>query len=254
MKKLIISILILLPLQVLSSQDRIISNKKTTKSEHHRWLIGIQAGRSNMLASTVKDERDMTYSLGITKQEAENYYKQLKRGWNFAGDIHYLFSDYFGLGVKYSLFTSSAADNFLITSRSFLPLFSTSYLEMSWRENLYIHYAGPSVIFRQRLAGSRKFLISPTFSAGFVYYHNELRTTFENVLAERETWGINPGLAFAYHITPRLMAGANGNFFYARLKKMNFHTADMSQTVFFGNDDYVNITRFDYSISINFNF
>jgi len=35
---------------------------------------------------------------------------------------------------------------------------------------------------------------------------------------------------------------------------MNFHTADMSQTVFFGNDDYVNITRFDYSISINFNF
>ena len=226
----------------------------------HRWMIGIHPGRSSMLASTANDEKVLIES-GIPKSQVDNYVKQMRHGWNFSGDIHYMFSDHFGLGAKYSLFISSAQQDF--TMRYFspglvTPIHSYMYLHVEIKEKLYIHYAAPSVIFRQWLDKNRQFQLIETLSAGYVHYRDELRQNQGlyklNVLAESNTWGANAGLSVGYYPLPWLSVGVNTAFMYARLKKMDVSTKESTQTVELNKKDYEYLTRLDYSISIRFHF
>ena len=319
MKKLIVGLLMLISLQFVSGQDKIITSQQDTifcrivsiSSSHiqyeqkvenqyvgkfipteqvlayfrntqssepdhkysidrqrpkpaHRWLIGVYPGRASLLASTTNDEKEMI-DLGIPKKQAVDYNKKLNRGWSISGDIHYLFSDYFGLGAKYSLFTSSVKQDFTIAINSMFP----EYACVGVKEKFYIHYAGPSVIFRQLLDEKTRIYLTETLSVGYVHFRDETRMdpnqyTFHisniyglpsavyNFLTEGKTWGANAGLSIGYFPVSRLSVGVNAGFMYARLTKLELSTKQTSQTLELDKRDYENLTRFDYSFYIRF--
>jgi len=144
--------------------------KSPKPKPERRWMMGVYPGRGTLLASTAKDEKEMI-AMGIPKSQAVDYSKKLKHGWSLGGDIHYMFSDYFGLGVKYSLFTSSAKGDFTLKIDDYFPQFMC----MEINEKQYIHYAGPLVMFRQWLDENRKLQLSETLSAGYIHCRDELR-------------------------------------------------------------------------------
>ena len=218
-----------------------------------RWMMGVYPGRGSLLASTTDDEKEMI-AMGIPKSQAANYNNQLKHGWSIGGDIHYLFSDFFGLGAKYSLFTSSAKGDFTLKIDNYFPQFMCMEID----ERQYIHYAGPSVIFRQWLDENRKLQLSETLSAGYVHYRDELRTTsvegLFNALGKSNTWGANAGLSLGYYPLPWLSVGVNAGFMYARLTKMDMSTRYTTETIEYDKKDYEYLTRLDYTFSIRFHF
>ena len=231
------------------------------------WLMGLQLGGASLLASSTSDENDLI-NIGIPSSQAKDYSKQLKHGWSLSGDIHYLLSNYLGLGVKYSFFTSSAQKDFTVKINDDYP----EYVCMGMKDNQYIHYAGPSVIFRQSLDKNRKFQLNETLSAGYVHYRGESRmdpnqyvpsvlpptsgisSTIYNLLAESNTWGANAGLSLDYYLIPRLSIGANAGFMYARLTKVKISTKDRTETIALDKQNYEPLSRLDYSLNIRFHF
>ena len=231
------------------------------------WMMGVYPGRGTLLASTADDEKEMI-AMGIPKSQAVDYNKKLKHGWSLGGDIHYMFSDHFGLGVKYSLFTSSVKQEFTISISSYIPTF----ICIGMSERIYIHFAGPSVVFRQWLDENRKFQLTGTLSAGYVYYRDETRMdpnqyTFTllppssgqsmsiyNFLADSKTWGANACFSADYFPVTWLSVGVNAGLMYARLTKLDLSTKETTDTVDLDKKDYQSLARFDYSISIRFHF
>jgi len=140
MKKLIIGLLLLLFLQIAKGQDI-----KETSELQRPLLIGVQFGGSLLMASSENSEKAMR-SIGIPGSQAEAYYKQLKRGWNFSGDIYFVPNN-FGFGVKYTFYSSGTSQDFIIRIPSTLP----EYIYMGMDEKVFIHYFGPLFIFRQFL-------------------------------------------------------------------------------------------------------
>jgi hypothetical protein len=228
------------------------------------WLIGIYAGRGILLASTIDDENEMSY-MGISKSKAEDFYKQYKRGWSFSGDIHYLISDNFGLGAKYSLFVSTAQiEDYMLPTSIFHQWFD-EFLCLTYKKTQYIHFAGPSALFRQWLDTKSKFQLMETLSAGYVFYRDELRIlptsvlgSSGNGLALSDTWGADIGLSLNYNPISWLSVGINTNFKYAHLKKVYIYSNPYGEieknTLILEKKDYEYLTRFDYSSAINFHF
>jgi len=309
MKKIIVGLLMLIPLRIVSGQDKIITIQHDTihcriisvssahihyeqKAENgymigkfipteqvltylrtpqrakndsydragrqkpkpaRRWLIGIHPGGSYTLASTVNDENGMIEA-GMSQSQVDNYIKQIKHGWNFSGDIHYLLSDYFAIGARYSLFTMSAQQDFAIKIDDYFP----EFLCVGMKEKLNIHYAGPSILFRQWLDKNQKFQLIETVSAGYVHYRCEERMDLGlqkvNLLAEGNTWGANAVLSIGYFPVSWLSIGLNAGFMYARLTKIDLSTINGTETVKLVKNDYEYLTRLDYSLNIRFHF
>jgi len=237
----------------------------------HRWVIGVYPGGGSILASTANDENEMI-AMGIPKSQAVDYNKKLKQGWSIGSDIHYMFSDYFGLGAKYSLFTSSVQKDFTIQINNMSVSMIPEFACVGMNERMYIHYAGPSVIFRQWLDDNRTFQLTEMLSAGYVHYRDETRmdpnqytflyypnmygapVAIYNILGESNTWGANVGLSVEYFPVPWLSVGVNAGFMYARLTKVDISTKETKQTVELDKKDYQSLARLDYSLGIRFHF
>ena len=247
-----------------------IEKQKTQKPKPERsWIIGLHPGRASMLASTAKDENNMV-SMGIPKSQAADYIKKLKHGWSINSDIHYMFYDNFGLGAKYSLFTNSAQKDLTMAVMSYYSMIP-EYVCVGMKEIQYIHYAGPSVIFRQWLDKNRKFQLTESISAGYLHFRGETRMdpnqyTFlytnthgtlvpiYNILSKSNTWGANLDLSANYFPKSWLSVGVNVGLMYARLKKIDIATKHITETVYLDKKDYENLTRLDYTFSIRFHF
>ena len=253
----------------------------------HRWQIGAYSGGGSLLASTADDEKSMI-DMGVSKSHASDYYKKYKRGWSINGDIYYMFSDIFGMGAKYSMFRSSVEKDLAMRFR-FLPTGPTylgpgyelgtisanpisEYLSVGIKEIQYIHYAGPSVIFRQRIDGNHIFQVTETLSAGYVHYRSETRfdpnqhaiyysytygtapVPIYNFLLESKTWGVNVGFCVDYFPVSRLSVGIGAGFMYAHLKKVDLYTKDTTETANFEKGNYHSLARLDYSLSVRYYF
>jgi hypothetical protein len=236
-------------------EGRIISApRKSTKSEKP-WVIGIQAGGSYLTASTTDAENNLQ-NIGISKTESKKYYKNLRNGFHFSGDVHYLIWNFWGVGLKYSFFTSSAKMNFMVQENTYLPQFYTVGLN----ERLYVNYVGPSVIFQQWLGKAHKFRLTEEISVGYVHYRDEVRfdqnqlILSQNTLSTGSNYGENLELSIEYYPVPYLSIGANAGFFYSNITKMELSTKGHSQTVELDKDQPENISRLNYSLSISYHF
>ena len=254
MKRLIVSLLIFIPLHILSGQDK---NQKTYEPERP-WMIGLQFGGSSLLASSAHYEFSLISSSrwsgwpGFTPQLYPNYSKQVNHGLGFKSDIYRMYSNSWGLGLKYSFSTFTTQNDFV---------YGRYWILMKQKQ--YIHFVGPTVIFRQSLSKNQKLQLIETFSAGYFYYRDEvfidtLFTTwdipFSHALVEGNTWAVNAGLSLEYYPVSRLSIGANAGFMYARLKKVDVttvHTGHKTSTLELGKQP---LSLLDCSVSIRYYF
>jgi len=309
MKKLMISLFIFLPLQIVSGQDKIITIQNDTihcrvlyvtpariqyeqKAENgfmigkfipteqvleyyqnpqpaeinpynrpnrqalkpsRRWMVGLQSGAS-FLIKTSESEYNLI-NRGMSQLQDEGFYKQLKRRWHLHADIYYLPYDYFGWGAKYSFLTSSAQKDVVMKSNdNYLP----SYLCVGMKERQYIHYAGPSVIFRQWLGKSHQLLLTEPLSIGYVHYRDELRMdaifSSDNGLVEGNTWGATCGISLDYFPLPYLSIGVNAGAMYSRLSKLKMSDKHSTTTGKLDRHYYQSLSRIDCSLGIRFHF
>jgi len=236
------------------------------KEPFDRWRIGIQGGGAYLLSSFSNMEKNMQY-LGISQSKIDDYRKQLRNGMYFGADVHYFITPFLGAGVKYSLFTTSAKINYILGSgyyEYYMPgfiLFSIpTYYSISEKDNYFVNYVGPSVVFRHWLDKNRKFRLNEELSVGYAKYREEDRfdpdqyPSLNNILTEGNALGGSFQLSFEYYPLSWLSVGANASAFLTTFKKVNISTGDTSITQDLDVNNHINMSRMDYSLAIRFHF
>ena len=240
------------PVEIDPYYDRV--ERKTAKPSR-RWMIGLQAGGGFLTESSIGTKKELM-NLNMTDLQTDGFYKQLKRGWYLHADFHFMDSDFFGVGMKYSLFTSSVHKDFLMNfSQDDFP----AYVCVGIEENMYVHYVTPmEFFFRQWLNKDNTLQLTEALSAGFVHYRDEfqMNATFylDNVLIEGNTWGATCSISLDYYPVSWLSLGINAGAMYSRLTKLDFSTKEKTQSVELSKEYYQFLSRFDCSLGIRFIF
>jgi hypothetical protein len=177
-------------------------------------------------------------------------------------DFHYLFSRFWGIGLRYSLFTSSVKmDYTILDATSDIPI----YCNVNEREKFYLNYLGPSILFQQWLGKNHKFKLNEIVSFGYmlfrdekqfdpyqyVFVNPETNAKQYNILKEGNTFSGTFQLSLEYYPVSWLSFGANGGVFYSVFRSLEVSDNDSKKT---DKSITLDLSRVDYSIGIRFHF
>ncbi len=219
----------------------------------HPWVLGVSVGGAYL-----------PWFLDNFPDTEENDYEYLKNEYQFSSSIHYLFSNFIGVGIQHSFIGASRnRDRTEVVDQTY-PIYMTGRSE----ERQYINYVGPSVLFQQFIGSKHKFQLSETLSAGWLSYRNEEQFSMDvpagnnyhsnnyNVLGIGNTIGGTFGLSAEYYVQPYLSVGVAGSFLYSKLKRVSIDYKNSegdtrnepSQELPYA----LNLSRIDYSLSLRF--
>jgi hypothetical protein len=231
-----------------------ILDKKPTS--HKIWRAGLQFGGAYLLESTTEDETAMQ-QLGYTEKQASDYAKQYRNGIQFSADLHVMFDESMGFGMKYSFFhTSARTEEIFLRGSGFydennhyydIPTFYT----FSASEDMYVNYVGLSIVLQQRFGHKQRFLLSGQASFGGAFFRTESRTnlTGGNVLGTKTIPAATLDLSVDYYVLPWLSVGAEVGLFAGKAKDIKISPASLNIEA-----EEVSLWRLDYSISTKFHF
>jgi hypothetical protein len=83
------------------------SESKNNLSILNHWIVGFSGGPGFLLANA-ETGKSAAMSLGLSQAQADNYYQQLKTGWQAGINVHYFLHPDFAIGINYRIFTSDA--------------------------------------------------------------------------------------------------------------------------------------------------
>jgi hypothetical protein len=159
-----------------------------------------------------------------------DYYNKLKTGFHINANAHYMINGFIGFGAEYSFFKSSTSGSQQI------EYFSSIFLTESETCRQFINYVGASVLFQQHPDAKRKFILSESLSAGFLFLRLENQITFPNVsqsgyndisnnsLLTGDCFSGKLGLTAEYKLFKAVSVGLGGDFIWGLLKKASFET------------------------------
>ncbi|MCL1933917.1 MAG: hypothetical protein FWF53_08940 [Candidatus Azobacteroides sp.] len=249
-----------------------VERKKRPKEPFDRWRVGLQGGGAYLLSSFSNMEQNMQ-DAGIPQSKIDDYNKHLRNGFYVGADVHFLITRFFGVGVKYSLFATSARLDYSLngfgyfTPDGFISYSIPTYYPISEKDKYYLNYIGPSVVFQHWLDKNRKFRINEELSMGYVRYREEGRfdshqyvntdqgvTFLNNALAEGNAFGGSAQVAFEYYPLPWLSVGANAGVLLTSFGSLKTSTKETSFRQDLEGDDRINMSRIDYSVGVRFHF
>ena len=237
--------------------DTIIAPRRPVRPQHP-WAIGIQGGGSYLTGSMSNGVSNLQ-SIGVSQENAKDFYNQLRTGFNLGASAHFLFRNSWGAGLRYSFFKTTAHTTFNAPEGD--ATIPNGSFPVGMKEWQYVNYEGPSILYRQWLDPQRKFSIEGELSGVFVHYRDEtrfdrgdfvLRPPYTKLIGH--SWGGNFNLALEYYLQPRLSIGANVSYFYSKIKKVTRTTSGPSQIINLASRDYIDLSRLDYSLSVRYHF
>jgi hypothetical protein len=215
-----------------------------------KFRFNLSGGIAYDVTSSSDDEKTMI-DLGFNRKEVKKLVNDLRLGVQGNADVHYLFNEHFGVGVKYSFYMN---DGELSRQVSLLPTTGYDSYDIKIEEKDYLNYIGPSAHFRT-LLGNSAFTLSTTLSVGYVYLRSEMpeSTLFESpVIAHRGRIGTYNGVGLEYSLNKKLAIGVDLNYLYTSFDRMYYKTSLYGTLVDFDLelDKTAVISRFDLSIGI----
>ncbi|MDR2680895.1 MAG: hypothetical protein LBC47_08825 [Tannerella sp.] len=241
-------------------ESQLLPERERTSRESRRsffslpsrpFRLGIEGGYGHMLSSFSDIRNSMSY---VSSETADQYFSDMKNGIHLGADFHLLLNEYFGIGAKYSFFSSEAELNEQIPMPSSVSLYYT----LSQKENFYFNYVAPSLFFRQWLDKDRRFALNETLSPGCLFFREELRSDVysanPNVLVESRQFAGSLDVSLEYYLSPYLSVSANAGAFYAKIKKTKVSYVDANnevQTQSSENDKPIDMSRLNLSAGLH---
>jgi len=211
-----------------------------------RLRLGISGGAGYIISSSETAEESMVL-WGITPDDAESYYRNLKTGIYGSSDITWMLTQRIGLGLRYKLFgTSGSVEGFFDPQDGFNIFYST------YSEHIYVNFAGASLLYSEPLGSRQKFRIYAAWAAGVALYRNEAESFQGNFLITGNSFGMDGALGLEYLINPSLAVAAELSTFNALLKKIEMTDGSETETLELEKENYENLSRFELSLGIKF--
>jgi hypothetical protein len=242
------------------------SYTETKTESFSRWRVGLQGGGSYLINSLAHSRQAMK-DLGVSPPaQANDYYKELRHGLSAGADIYYLIIHSFGVGVKYSGFTSSVQKDYTVKDNN--PDIPT-YYSVNEKERLYLNYVGPSFLFQQWLGSSRQFRLNEELSAGYIFLRDQIQFdpyqyTFVNpstnqkqynILKKGSTYSGIFQLSFEYYPVSYISLGLNAALVPTIYRSLNVSDNNGAKYVEnLGKSHSLDLSRIDYALSVHFYF
>ena len=212
--------------------------------QFERFRLGLNGGLGYLLSSSKRAEEAMV-SQGLTTDQAQSYYRDMKSGMNANADLICLITPNFGAGVKYRFFdTSDNLEGF------FDPQDGVHLIYGTYGEKIYVNFIGAMAFYQQYIGSQKSFLVNSACSFGFTNYRNEAEYLNEYLLLTGKNFGLDYNIGLEYCINRNFSVGIDLSFFYSSLRKVKVTDGTTTTTVDLEKDEYENLTRLDLSIGI----
>jgi len=177
----------------------------------------------------------------------ERYFKELKSGYHLSSDMQYYFTEFFGFGIKYSLYRSSnMLDNVQVT-------FQDGSQEVGRiKDDISIHFIGPSFYIRY-LSGNKKNALYSGLSIGRLGYKNNAIIIDEYILTGK-TIGITWDIGYDLSIHKNVSLGILFSYTSGTLTEYEVDDGSIIETVELDKENYDNLSRIDLSAGLRVNF
>jgi len=204
--------------------------KPTNSYTGPKYRIALNGGLSYQTAKTSSSVPDAL----------RDHAKQLKSGYNWGADIHFLTSENLGFGLKYNTFYSSNVENKNLT----LPGNTVLY---GIKDVNYIHFIGPSVLFKFVSSNGKNAWVSST-SIGYMGYKQERQTRNRNFTYTAATLGLNLDFGYDIYLSKKLSLGLMVSFVTGSLGEVDLEENGISQAIEL--DERGSLSRFDFSAGL----
>lgn len=221
---------------------------KATIPVFNRWRVGLSGGLGYLVAD-IKAGKTAAMTLGLTQDQADEYYNQLTLGWQAGANIHYLLQPDFGVGINYRFFNSNADLWVTMDPHDGVNLYYGKMVE-----SMYVNYVGASVFALQPLTANKKLLINSAISAGLTMYRDEASMLESKYLLTGKAFGLTFDLGLEYFIVKNISVGADLNLFASKIRKMTLGDGNTSTTMKLSKENYENISSLDLSAGLKIYF
>lgn len=244
--------------------DQVVEYHRGTKAQapsfnainipKRRWRFGLQTGVSYMLASTTDAENSFV-EMGTSKKAAEEFYDDLRSGYLFGTDVHFMVRDTWGFGLTYSLFATQAKSPLVLYTGDMI-----NYWNMEMEERMYVSFVGVSFCLHQWLNRTHNLRLGQKLALGYVHYRDEVefqRNSFiqpNNGLATGNSLGAGAEISLEYFPVSWLSVTGSIDFFGSWLRKMTISDGYNEQEVKLKDAelDNENLSRLNFSIGVRF--
>jgi len=209
-----------------------------------RLRLGINGGLGYLLGSTEIAE-DYLVNLGLTRDQAESYYNDMKSGLYANADLTYLISPKYGVGIRYKFFDTSCS-----TGDFFYLLDGVNLIYTTYEEQIYVNFIGASFFYQQWIRSLKSLKVNSSLSFGLATYRNEAGYLNSSFLLTGKNIGMDISLGFEYFITDNFSVGADLSTFYSSIGKMKISDGSSTSTVNLGKDNSESLSRLDLSLGI----
>lgn len=221
-------------------------DKPVVTGSFPRLRLGISGGFGYLFSSSETAEEGIV-AWGVTPNAAESYYKDLKTGICGSGDITWMLTPGIGAGLRYKYFDTSASTEGFFDPHDGLYLYYSTY-----KEQIYVNFAGVSLYYCEPLGAGQKFKVYSAYAAGVAFYRNEAELFTGNYLMTGNAFGMDGSLGLEYFVRPGLSVSAELSAFYASLRKIELTNGSETQTMELEKENYENLSRFELSLGIRF--
>lgn len=218
------------------------------KTSFKNWRIELSGGPAFLLDNS-DEAKEAAMKQGLTRRQADDYYKQIMQGWQGSGNIHYYFNSWFAAGINNRFFTSGADVWATIDPHDGVHLY---YGKM--KETMYMHYMGGSLLVQPALVRDQKLRPNVAVSAGMAFFRDEASVLESNLLIKGKAFGFTAKTGLEYFSDPRLSVGLSSSLFYSKIKKITVNNGQTSTTIKLDKNEREDMTSLDISAGFTFYF
>ena len=177
--------------------------------------------------------------------DLKNYFKELKSGYHFGGDITYYFTEFIGVGGKCSIFKSSnSIDGEIVMTVAGI----TRNGKMS--DNETITFIGP--LFSNRFLNRNKSnALFTNVSLGYLGYLDNM-VLIDKYQIKGNTVGFAFDIGYDIGLSKNFSVGFQFSLLLGSLSKYSLNDGMRIETVELEKDNYENLSRIDFSIGLRF--
>ncbi len=211
---------------------------------YHTLDLSFSTGPSYLIAST-KEAKEEAMQLGMTSEQADDYYRQLKLGWSGSAKAHWYFSPGLGIGLHYKGFVTGASDWITLD-----PHDGVNRYEGEMKETMYVSYVGPSCTMKRLTGKKGKYVFTSAASAGMTFYRDEATIIHSNLLLTGKAFGASLDAGLEYRLTNHLSLGLQAGLFASGLRKVTMDDGVNKTIIELDRKQYENVSFGDLSAVI----
>lgn len=214
---------------------------------YSKFRISVEGGAGLLTGSTKAAKNEMS-GYGVSKDEINKYYNNLKVGSVAGASVHYLFNEKWGVGVKYEIFTTRSNTMGFANSPD---NYTSFYGPIS--ENIYTNFIGLSYFNQQKLKNDRWSLYS-SVALGLALYRNEGNFVVVPLLIKGNSFAFNCDIGFEYKFYKNIGLSIGMSGFYSMLNEITVDDGQSESSINLNKKQKENLSRLNLLAGIHFNF